>query len=842
MYRRNSTKLSNMRPIQRLTIFCICILLSFGSRAQQADSAGNKNAIDSQVNSYVKKFQKFGKEETARSIEKYELGRLAIHQNVMLERIKKTNQRLKGFLKTGIDTLGIAEELSNTEKILAVAEEGVFVNKAAIQTQRNLAVSSAITRELLNRLTQRKNIIDRYHASLIGFQDHIDSLSADSALYTFPDDSLALSSYLNRIVVVATEMKPVDSAMNKAIDNIEVLQNKVDNMVVRLNSKLEDINLYQRKLSAQMFSKETTGLNQPLNAELPFSEVLKFSVAKEKLAISFYTKDNAAKLAMVGLLIICVTVFIRSLKHKSVTEENAVNDLKGRLVTRYPLLSAIMIVLNLFQFIFPDPPFIFSSMLWMIAAICLSVIMYRYISGFWMGFWLVILGLFSIATMDNFVLQASSSDRWFMLGLSVTGVLYTTYILLSGKTSELRERGIIYFIWFVLILELLAVIANLNGRYNLTKTLLTTGYTGVLIAISFLWTIRLINEGLAIASRVYKHPERNLFYINFEKIGDKIPRPFYVLLVIGWSILLGRNFYTFNELVAPFSNFLSRERTLGDYTFTIDSLFIFLVIITCSMLLSRFISFFASSPGDTHAGNGKAGRIGVGSWMLLIRIFIISVGLFLAFAAAGIPLDKITIILGALGVGIGLGLQNLVSNLVSGFIIAFERPVSVGDLIEVNGRPGTMKSIGFRSSTIIMSDGAAMIVPNGDLLNQHLVNWSAGKRMRLLTIEVKVSYKSDLEQVKQILLSIVKANSKVLKHPEPYVFARQFSPSSIDFEVHFWAGQAPIWNELKGEIITEIDKTFKKEGIEIPFPQQDLHIRSLDGVQKAISIDPVTKP
>ncbi len=828
-----------MHLFQRLSVFIllISILLSGNVQAQEQDSAARETAIDSQVSGYVKKFQKFGKEETARSIEKYELGRLSIHQSVMLDRIKKTNLRLKGFLKTGIDTLGMAGELSNTESSLAIVEEGVFVNTATIQTQRNLAVSSAILKELLNRLTQRKNIIDQYHSSLISYQYQVDSLSADSALYTFPDDSVMLSNYLKRIIVVATEMKPVDSAMKQAIVNVEELQHKVDQMVVRLNSKLEDLNLYQRKLSAQMFTREIPGLDEPLNFSRPFSEVWNFSVAKEKLALNFYTKDNKGRLLLLLVLVMASTIFIRSLKHK-INEEEPLDPLaKGRLVTRYPLLSATMIVLNLFQFIFPDPPFIFSSLLWLTTAVCLIVIMNKYISSFWMNFWLIILGLFVLATFDNFILQASRSDRWFMLGLSAVGVLFTAYILRSGKTNDLRERGIVYFIWFVLILELLSIVANLTGRYNLSKTLLTAGYTGVVIAISFLWTARLINEALAIASKIYRHPDKKLFYINFDKIGDRVPAAFYVLLVIGWGILVGRNFYTFNELVEPFFDFLTYERRLGDYTFTINSLFIFLVILICSMLLSRFISFFVSAPNETHVATGKPGKIGAGSWILLIRIFIISLGLFMAFAAAGIPLDKITIIIGALGVGIGLGLQHLVSNLVSGFIIAFERPVNVGDLIEVNGKPGTMKSIGFRSSKIMMSDGAAVIIPNGDLLNQHLVNWSAGRHMRQLGVIVSVSYGTDLVKAKNILQGIMDNNEKVLKRPAPYVYAKQFGQYSIDFELQFWAAQHEYWNELKGEIITSIDKTFKAEGIEIPVPRQDLLIRPFDGKEIVITGD-----
>jgi small-conductance mechanosensitive channel len=145
-----------------------------------------------------------------------------------------------------------------------------------------------------------------------------------------------------------------------------------------------------------------------------------------------------------------------------------------------------------------------------------------------------------------------------------------------------------------------------------------------------------------------------------------------------------------------------------------------------SVITSKIVSFFATDARIRPGGDER--RAGLGSWLLLIRITIISLGLFLAVAATGAPLDRITIILGALSVGVGLGLQALVNNLVSGLIIAFEKPVNVGDSVEIGGRSGMIKSIGFRSSILSTVDGAEVIIPNGDLLNAHLVNWSLGNR------------------------------------------------------------------------------------------------------------------
>jgi len=385
---------------------------------------------------------------------------------------------------------------------------------------------------------------------------------------------------------------------------------------------------------------------------------------------------------------------------------------------------------------------------------------------------------------------------------------------------------LLYFIAFVAISETASLLLNTFGRYNVSKTLLISGYSGIIIAVLFLWTIRLINEILGHISKVYKHPDVKLFYINFEKIGDKVPGFFYVFLVLGWIILVGRNFYSFKQFAADFNDFLTVERNLGNYTFTINGLFVFFLILTCSVALSKIISFFAE-PVETHSKDKKPGKVGIGSWLLLIRILIISMGLFLAFAASGIPLDKITIIIGALGVGIGLGLQGLVNNLVSGLIIAFEKPVNVGDIIEVNNKPGVMKSIGFRSSVVTLADGACLIIPNGDLLSQHLVNWSIGRNNKRLILNVGVAYDSDLEKVQQILNKILEGEERIRSYPSPVVAAKQFSPSSIEFELQFWINIMSDGTRLKGDIIEKIYTAFKKENIVIPIPQQELYIRSI---------------
>jgi len=428
------------------------------------------------------------------------------------------------------------------------------------------------------------------------------------------------------------------------------------------------------------------------------------------------------------------------------------------------------------------------------------------------------------ASADNLLLQESHTERIFILILALVGLVAAVVFLIKGDRNKLKEKWIVYFIGFVILLEAASIVANISGRYNLSKTLMTSGFFNVIIAILFLWTVRLINEGLALASEIYKSPDKKLFYLNFDRVGNEVPRYFYVLVIVGWFILFGRNFYAFKFITDPIKDLLFEERVIGNYVFDVKSVLVFFMILIISSYISKIVSFFASD--ERNKGDKKRSKGGVGSSLLIIRITIFSLGLFLAFAAAGIPLDKITIILGALGVGIGFGLQTLVNNLVSGLLISVEKPVNIGDLVEIGGRSGVMKSIGFRSSIITTGDGADVVIPNGDLLNQHLVNWTHSNNKRRVNLLVGVAYGTDLDKCRTLLLDIFDKDERIIKFPKPSVIASEFNASSIDLQLYFWVGDITQWIAVRSDMIIAIDLAFKEQGIVIPFPQTDLNINN----------------
>ena len=558
----------------------------------------------------IQRLRKIGERAAQRSQTKFKEEQVAARQDRLFEKIEVITEEAELYVDTGIDTTGIKKELQEIERWYSIVSDGIFTNTGTSQTHRNLATSTSIVRELLNRATIRKNQVDGYRRDLVGFRNVIDSLASDSSLYDFSLDSTILVNYIDRLLTLAAEVRPTDSILKRAITNIESLQKHVNQLENNLHSGLDEIENYRQRLSQKTLSREFANLWSPRSFSRPIREILSYSIAKIKLVLAFYSKNHQGKIFLLVILIIVLYLFLNSLKQKVKKENLSQQGFDEQVILRYPLLSSIMIILNLFQFIFPTPPFIFSCLFWIIASICFTIVVRSYISRYWMKAWLILFLLFLLACADNLILQASRTERWIMLFLSLAGIVHGTRLLLKGKKLELKEKNIVYFIGFCILLELISFFANIFGRFNFSKTLLTTGFFSLVIAILFLWTVRLINNGLTISKAVYKRKEGKTLFIDFDRVGEKSHPIFNALLVLGWFILFGRNFYLFRLITEPFKSFLFEDRAIGSYTFKISTLLTFFLIMGLSVFLSKVVSFFASDNQYGYGGKEKADGTG----------------------------------------------------------------------------------------------------------------------------------------------------------------------------------------------------------------------------------------
>jgi len=211
----------------------------------------------------------------------------------------------------------------------------------------------------------------------------------------------------------------------------------------------------------------------------------------------------------------------------------------------------------------------------------------------------------------------------------------------------------------------------------------------------------------------------------------------------------------------------------------------------------------------------------------ILRYLLITAGFIILLQTAGIDLTALNVLAGAVGIGLGFGLQNIANNFISGLIILFERPIKVGDRIEVGNVEGDVVHIKGRSTTVVTNDNIAIIVPNSNFITQNVINWShMGKNVRF-KMPVSVSYASDVHLVEKLLLEVAAEDPDVLKNPPPGVRLLEFGENGLHFELRVWS---ETLLHRKGRLTSNLNfaiiKKFRAQGIEMPFPQRDIHIRT----------------
>jgi small-conductance mechanosensitive channel len=202
------------------------------------------------------------------------------------------------------------------------------------------------------------------------------------------------------------------------------------------------------------------------------------------------------------------------------------------------------------------------------------------------------------------------------------------------------------------------------------------------------------------------------------------------------------------------------------------------------------------------------------------------IGVIFGFQFVGIDLSGLAVIFGLLSVGIGFGLQNITSNFMAGLILLFERPIKVGDRVTVGDTEGDVMAINMRSTTVKSLNNIAIIVPNSDFISSKVINWSHSDLKTRLVVEVGVSYNSDVDKVLQALREVAEENSHVLDRPKPDVLFRSFGDSSWNMAMRVWIANPKQYYKIMSDLNIAIVRKFREYGIEIPFPQRDLHVRS----------------
>lgn len=685
--------------------------------------------------------------------------------------------------------------------------------KGSQMNLRSLNSGVIMLNQISGKLSAYQRILIKYSSELTQSNAEIKKILRDPALHAQVSDIVLLE----QLEDIRTEGKALDSLQQKTLGKVNLLRNKVSINLLEATDIVSDMRYLTITRKMGMWDREEPALFSMRPNEYPnhFGEIITSALQRSWLIISIYLTGKWNVLTMGLLVFVFLFSWILLNMRRIKKQENAVAILEPiHFLRRSVLAGCLMAFFTYLPFFFGNPPMSFMHACELFRLLALTFLIYPFLTRQSKIVWILLCLLWIYYAIDDILLESAFGERW---GLFLAGILLTAVcvkISSSKKPSFLNlpeSPATKALLIFTMTQAVLSLIFNLTGRASLAKILGVSAVQCLVLGISLKVFSAMVLEAIYLQSEAYQHSRFSEF-INFKNLQYRFLRMLWILSAIVFALSLIRNFTLYDVVMEALGSFFNETRTIGSMVFSFKSVAVFICIIWFSSILSGFISFFFGN--GKLLDNNKRSRIG--SMMLLIRLAIWTLGFCIAVAAAGIPLDRISLMLGALGVGIGFGLQNIVNNLVSGVIIAFERPIQVGDLIEVGGKTGVVKEIGVRSSKIDNNAGADIIVPNGDLLSQHLINWTMQDRSKQVEFTIGIPYDAALKKLMTSIKAALIKNEKIMKTPGPVILVQQFGDRAIELKISFWVSDLNQAGGIRSSAMIEIYEILASEGIQFP--------------------------
>jgi potassium efflux system protein len=361
-------------------------------------------------------------------------------------------------------------------------------------------------------------------------------------------------------------------------------------------------------------------------------------------------------------------------------------------------------------------------------------------------------------------------------------------------------------------------LADLAGGGALGLAYVSIGLLGIRVAAGGVLGLLLVATPLARLRTIEHHGAA---------VERGVGRALDVIVAAAWVLAALQLFELVNPAAAVLRGVLDARLRVGELDLSADRALGVAVFVVVAWLTARILLFALDE--DVYARLDLPRGVPY-ALSTLTRYGLLLVGFLLALGALGFDLTRVTILVSAFGLGIGFGLQQIINNFVSGLILLFERPIQVGDSVQLGDLLGEVMRIGIRSSTIRTVEGAEVIVSNASLLEDKLTNWTLSDRKRRVTVDIGVAYGTDAARVIALLGDVARQFPEVLPEPAPDALLVGFGDSALDFQLRFWTEQSG-WARLRSDLCVALQGALTSAGIQVPFPQREVHIRSASGQQ-----------
>jgi small-conductance mechanosensitive channel len=756
------------------------------------------------------------------------LASVAIKAVELSEKIRSFSE--KGAIDHRIDSIQQAfpaaidqasEALTTTTRIL-----GRRVDLSTLQAyQRQWQRIQGTYADWLTLLTQRSTQL-QYNLQ------RMDELEK-SWLLTFEAAQASKDSVLNiqQIKESLRSIHNIQPSLQERLAQVLSLQSQVGDELAKARKVLAQISQAQETAVARIFEIDSP----PLWSSASWKEALKLKPVHIRNAIGQYLVDYRAYhqrtsnlfFLQAGIFAFLALLFVAA-RHQTRLWSLAENAFSPAIkVFRHPFAAALAITL----FVVTSPAWILlpptvHGIYQVILLVPMFILIRTFITKRLSYGILVLVVLYTLDTIralliDNqlaigqIVLTIESIAGMFLVIWLRRNLRHPFVIFLEGSRGRMVESGALLITVALAIGSAAAILGRLGLATLITPGIIASGA----LALTLAALIRIFIGVIALTFQLW--PLKSLRMIQYHR--RLLEKRLHRLLIFAAVFGLIARYLSHIGLLAPIQEIgrflLDLKLDYGLIDISLGSVIEFVLTVVAAYLLSLFIRFILCEDVYPRLGITQGSSYAFSS---LLHYFILASGLIFAMAAMGMDLTKLTVLTGAFGIGIGFGLQSVVNNFVSGLILLFERPIHVGDTIEMGELQAKVRSIGIRASTVSTLQGADIIVPNSQLVSEKVTNWTLRNQRRRIDLPVGINYGADPEAVIQMLKGVALANPNVLREPPPRALMTGYGDSSINFELRTWTEEFENWPSVKSELAVAVYYAVQKKDMNFPFPQREV--------------------
>ena len=683
-------------------------------------------------------------------------------------------------------------------------------------------------------------IVDELGAIVRGLEHHGNALEADARNWrerlSFLEKQTVPAAVLERARSIEAKVRDANARVKEVRDTVLLGLDRALALQARVDAARALVTTQQERVRSQRLKLQESPLWHlgAAHAQIP---LVAMELRSTWLVLREYLALERTGLAsvFVGVIALCLWLFTRRSEPTGATVSRAYDR---------PIAASLLIALMALWWLAPDPPVLFYEALLVLLPLPAAMVARRALRG---SIPLTLYGI-AVATMllvlRRMVDASAIADRVLLLLQVVSIVVPVALDLRHGRLQQALGRaspGAVRAAAFVVFAVSAVTVFNVIFGFTGPTRSLRAGM-GSLLGFGLVFgaaSVALYGAVLALLTTPlarWLRSARNADPALLRAVRVALA----ALTIVGVALLTLGTLGLIPTLRSAAESLLAATLEVGTASITGKAVATAFAVVVATVVLTGSTGFIL----DREVVPRLRLRPGAGyAIVTFTRWVIVIVGAVLTLAALGIDTAKLTLLAGALGVGIGFGLQTIVNNFVSGIILIVERPVGVGDLIEVGPLTGEVKRIGIRSSTVRTGQGAEVIVPNAELVSKEVVNWTRSDRQRRYDVDVGVAYGSDPEQVMRLLVEAASDIPEIMKSPAPTAMFRGFGDSSLDFRLLAWVQTVDVGLQAQNALRVAILRKLVHAGIEIPFPQRDVHIRSTDeGARRAPSHDVRVRP